>query len=272
MNKIGIRGHDIGKMSATELAKKIKDFGFDGVQLVFKKALTTKVDFSDIHEIKSAFIGLDIPLLGAYFNPIQPNLEERNESISYFKENLKIAQSLGASFVGSETGFLIDSSSTNIEAIHNEATLSQVTEVFRDLVLTAEKYNSFVAIEGAYAHVAYDPFSIKYIVDQINSPHLKVIVDLYNFLNINNYQDRMEIFETSLSLLKNDIVIFHLKDFIVENGKLKQVGLGQGLMDYETIIHRIYETNPDAYLILEGVTGLDIGPSLSLIKKLIERK
>lgn len=272
MNKIGIRGHDVGKMEAVELAEKIKSYGFDGVQLVFKKALSTKVDFSNTDSILLAFEELDIPLLGAYFNPFDPNKEVRNQGISYFKENLRIAPSIGASYVGSETGFLTADSSTTLEELHSEKSLRYVTSIFKDLVETAKKVYSCVAIEGAYAHVAYCPKSIKFMIDQINSPYLKVIVDLYNFLNIDNYLNRMDIFESALSLLKNDIVIFHLKDFIVENGKLKQVGLGKGLMDFETIITRIRETTPDAYLIFEGVTGSDIESSLVLIKKIIGRK
>ncbi|HHW79847.1 MAG TPA: sugar phosphate isomerase/epimerase, partial [Acholeplasmataceae bacterium] len=92
---------------------------------------------------------------------------------------------------------------------------------------------------------------------------------LYNFLNIENYVNRMDIFQESLDLLSEHIVIFHLKDFIVENGKLKQVGLGQGLMDYPKIINLIKEYNPNAYLIFEGVVGEDIKTSFELINNLI---
>jgi sugar phosphate isomerase/epimerase len=82
----------------------------------------------------------------------------------------------------------------------------------------------------------------------------------------------MEIFETCLNLLRDDIVIFHLKDFIVQNEKLVQVGLGQGLMDFPKIIRRIQEVKPEAYLIFEGVTGEDIKTSYDYIKSLLEGK
>ena len=45
MIKVGIRAHDIGKYQAQELAKRVKSYGFDGFQLVFKKALIDLVDF-----------------------------------------------------------------------------------------------------------------------------------------------------------------------------------------------------------------------------------
>ncbi|MCF7931447.1 MAG: sugar phosphate isomerase/epimerase [Acholeplasmataceae bacterium] len=271
MNKIGIRGHDIGKMSAYELADQIKTYGFDGVQLVFKKALSVTIDFSNMDTVSGAFSQIDIPLLGAYFNPMNPSTNELNGDISYFKNHLKIAKSIRASFVGSETGYIAKGSKMTLDELHSEQSLRVVTNIFKDLVDTAEKYDSYVAIEGAFLHVAHDPFRIKSMVDQINSPRLKVIIDLYNFLHIDNYQDRENIFQQALDLLNDDIVIFHLKDFIVEDHKLKQVGLGQGLMNFESMISKIKQTNPDAYLIFEGVTGQDIESSFNLIKNLLER-
>src|SRR5690606_33265265 len=126
-----------------------------------------------------------------------------------------------------------------------------------------------VAIEGAYAHVVYSPNRMYQLLHTINSPKLKVIVDLYNFLNIDNHANHLEIFKEVLELFKEKIVIFHLKDYIVENGKLKQVALGMGQMKYEEIIPLILVSNPNAYLIFEGVKREDQLKSLRFIKSLI---
>ena len=52
-------------------------------------------------------------------------------------------------------------------------------------------------------------------------------------------------------------------------GKLKQVGLGKGLMDYKFLIKTIKENFDDAYLIFEGVVGDDIDESLEFINNLL---
>jgi hypothetical protein len=54
----------------------------------------------------------------------------------------------------------------------------------------------------------------------------------------------------------------------MEDNKLRQVGLGQGLMNYPEIIKTISKKVPHAYLIFEGVIGDDIIESLAYIKKL----
>jgi len=210
-------------------------------------------------------------MLGAYFNPVHPDQHEVEKGIIKFEEHLKIAKRLNCLYVGTETGSYQGSPWTYHPKNHTYEAMHEAISVFKRLVETAEKHDAYVAIEGAYQHVAYSPERLKLMIDHINSPRLKVTVDLFNYLNSYNYQDRMEIFEKALKLFNQKIVIFHLKDFIYEDGKLIQVGLGQGLMDYKTIIKRIKDTHPDAYLIFEGVTGDDIKTSYQYMKTLLEK-
>lgn len=268
VNKIGIRAHDLGKFDIKTLSDKVIENNFEGVQLVFKKALTEEIDFNNLANIKTNFKP-DIFMLGAYFNPIHPDKEVVENGIVNFKNHLNIANELKAKFVGSETGSLMGSPWGYMPENHTQESLDIVIKIFKDLTNHAEKQNTYIALEGAWAHVASTPKRVLEMVQKINSKHLKVTIDLYNFLNIDNYEQRMDIFKESLELLKEHIVIFHLKDFIVENNKLKQVGLGQGLMDYPKIIKLIKEYNPNAYLIFEGVVGEDIKTSYELISNLI---
>ena len=57
-----------------------------------------------------------------------------------------------------------------------------------------------------------------------------------------------------------------MKDFIIENDSLKQCCIGKGILDYDYIISRIKETNPDAYLIFEGSKPSDMEFSYNFIK------
>lgn len=269
MNKLGIRAHDVGKHHAKELASKIDDLGFDGVQLVIKKALLDDAPFDHLDVIKNAFVKPYIMMLGAYFNPVHPDEKEVRDGIQYFKKHLEIASHLGTSYVGSETGSYQGSPWTLHPKNHTDEAMDRVVEVFRELADEAKKLNVFVAIEGAYQHVAYSPKRLKDIIDRIHSPHVKVIVDLFNYLHIGNVDERMTILDEAIDLFGDQIVIFHLKDFVIQDNRLVQVGLGQGLMDYPKIIKLIKEKTPDAYLIFEGVTGDDIVSSYQLIQSLL---
>jgi sugar phosphate isomerase/epimerase len=155
---------------------------------------------------------------------------------------------------------------------HQPETLKKVIRVFQDLVITAEANDSFVAVEGAFNHVAYNPEKIRILLDQINHPRLKVIVDLFNFLHPGNVDQQLAILDECLGLFPEQILIFHLKDFVVDQGRLRQVGLGQGQMKYPDVIARIKRITPNAFLIFEGVTGDDIQPSVAYINQLLSKE
>ena len=81
--KLCIRPHDVGLSTADDLGAKIHAMGFDGVQLAIAKAIkgqngepeTLTPDIC--REIREGFNshGVEIPLLGAYFNPVHSNKE-----------------------------------------------------------------------------------------------------------------------------------------------------------------------------------------------------
>lgn len=269
--KIGVRLHDLGKGTPSVLNEEVKKIGFDGVQLVLKKALEYDDAFKYINDINNGFKGIDIPLLGAYFNPVHPDKGELEEGIKYFKKNLDLASKIGADFVGTETGSLMGKPWKYVPENHHTETMEKLITVFKDLVGYSIKVNANIAIEGAYAHVAFSPKQLKHLVDSLDSPNVKVIIDLFNYLNIDNYHNRNQILEECFKYLKSDIVIYHLKDFIVQEGKLKQVGLGDGLMDFDYIIKRIKSETPDAYLVFEGVKKQDMISSIKHINTFISK-
>ena len=272
MIELGIRAHDLGRMTAGEIANKAHDFGFSGIQLVISKALSTPADLNRPDLVRQALGPMKIMMLGAYFNPVHPDQNLVQKGISDFKAHLAIAKQLKANCVGSETGSLMGTPWGYHPDNHQPEILDKVIRIFQDLVATAEEVDGVVAVEGAFNHVAYNPEKIRILLDQIHHPRLKVIVDLFNFLHPGNVDQQLSILDECLRLFPEQILIFHLKDFVVEQGRLRQVGLGQGRMKYPEIIARIKRITPNAFLIFEGVTGNDIQPSVDYINQLLSKE
>ena len=172
-------------------------------------------------------------------------------------------------FVGTETGSLMGSPWGYHPGNHEEPAFMTVVEIVKELAVKAEALQVCVAIEGAYAHVVHEPKRLRRLLDLVASRNLKVIVDLFNYLHPANHQDHLAILDSCLDLFQDEIVIYHLKDYRVDHGHLRQVALGQGLMDYPAIIARIMAHTPTADLIFEGVTGSDIPTSHEYISNLI---
>ncbi|MBR6288351.1 MAG: sugar phosphate isomerase/epimerase [Acholeplasmatales bacterium] len=277
--KIGVRVHDFGKSNAETLAKQAKAVGFDGVQFVINKAIegeSGKAGTLNDEKVKAfadAFHneGLDIVMLGAYFNPVHSNKQLVSDNIAKFKEHLAYENKFGARFVGTETGSFNDDKWTYNPLNRTEEAYQEVLRIFKDLAKTAEDNNANMAIEGAFGHCMFEPKALYRLVSEINSNNVYYIVDIYNYLAISNYENYKEILEECFKLFKGRIVIFHLKDFIIEDGALKQCAIGKGLLDYDYLLKRMNEEAPDAYLIFEGSKPEDMEFSYNFVKSKLEK-
>ena len=277
--KIGVRVHDFGKSNAETLAKQAKAVGFDGVQFVINKAIegeSGKAGTLNDEKVKAfadAFHneGLDIVMLGAYFNPVHSNKQLVSDNIAKFKEHLAYENKFGARFVGTETGSFNDDKWTYNPLNRTEDAYQEVLRIFKDLAKTAEDNNANMAIEGAFGHCMFEPKALYRLVSEINSNNVYYIVDIYNYLAISNYENYKEILEECFKLFKGRIVIFHLKDFIIEDGALKQCAIGKGLLDYDYLLKRMNEEAPDAYLIFEGSKPEDMEFSYNFVKSKLEK-
>lgn len=270
--KIGIRAHDMGRMDAKSLFKCAQSYGFDGIQLVVNKALNpepllTEVAFKNIVASQQ---GIDVLLLGSYFNPVHSDKNKIQAGIDRFNTQLKLAHVMNTPFVASETGSYNDDQWTYHEQNHTKMAYLEVLTVFKGLVETAELVNKTVLVEAAYAHVIFSPHTLKKFITDLNSKHVKVIIDLFNLLNLRNHRQHEVILNDALHLLKDDIAVFHLKNYQLHEGKLIQVGLNKGLIDYKRVLPLMMHNNPDAYYIFEGITGDDIQESLDYIKEIME--
>ncbi len=276
--KIGVRVHDFGKSDAATLAKKAKAVGFDAVQLVLNKAIEGESGLAGTlsKEKAEGFYkafndeGLEIAMLGAYFNPVHSDKEKVKSLVAKFKEHLKYEHDFKAGYVGSETGSFNDDKWTYNPLNRTEEAFQEVKRIFSDLAKTAEEENANMAIEGAFGHCMFEPKALHRLVSEINSNNVYYIVDIYNYLAISNYEHQTEIFDECLRLFKDRIVIYHIKDFIIEDGALKQCCIGKGLMNFDYMLPKIKEATPNAYLIFEGSKPEDMEFSYKFIKGKLE--
>lgn len=270
--RLGIRGHDLGnKGSITDLIERCKENGFCYLQLVFKKSFDS-IAFNEesascvAKELKGN--GINVAMLGAYFNPVHSNKELVRKNVEYFKEHLRLAHYFECPYVGTETGSYNDDKWTYNPKNQTEEGYKETMAVFHELKGVAERCGSIILMEPAWGHVIYSVEQLKRALDELNSNNVKVTIDIYNLLYLGNYKDYKNIFVKALSTFGHDIKVLHLKDFYPTEDKLVQCGLGKGVVDFEFLLGKAKEYCPEATLIFEGVTGDDIKPSKELIDKL----
>jgi L-ribulose-5-phosphate 3-epimerase len=77
-----------------------------------------------------------------------------------------------------------------------------------------------VGIEGVHFHVINTPTKMKRLVDDLNSPNVRVIFDPVNYINTANYKNQDEIINTHFDLLGEKTKLLHLKDFKLVDGEV----------------------------------------------------
>ena len=275
--KLMIRAHDVGVKGEKEVALAVRNANLDGVQLVAYKCTTdikyekSAITPSRATEIGRAFTheGLEIPLIGAYFNPVHPNGEKIERGIAVFKDYLDVAKAIGCDTVGSETGSYNGDPWIYHPMNHSEEALDRVVKTFSLLAEHASERGVNIGMEGAFGHVCHTPERLLEAVNRIGKDNIRIIFDLYNYLDISNVDEAYYILDRGLSLFGDRILLFHIKDFIVGEGKLVQCGVGKGVLDYDRILGKIYAHNKNAILVLEGTTGDDIEYAVSFLRKKI---
>ena len=277
--KLMIRAHDLGVKGEGAVADAVIQGGLDGIQLVVYKCTSDiKYEVGVItadraQEIGQTFgaKGCSIPLIGAYFNPVHPNTEKIDRGTAVFKDYIDAAHSLGCDTVGSETGSYNGDPWIYHPMNHSDEALDRVVKAFGDLAYYAAERNVYIGMEGAFGHVCHTPERLLEAINRIGRDNIRIIFDLYNYLDISNYDSAYEILDRGLSLFGDKILLFHIKDFVIEDGKLRQCGVGRGILDYDRILSRIYSKNPNAILVLEGTVGEDIDYAVSYLREKINK-
>jgi len=277
--KLMIRAHDLGVKGEQSIVDRLDELNLDGIQLVAYKSMDdisylpgaigearAKEAAGVLHEK-----GHEIALLGAYFNPVHPNEEKITRGIQIFKDYLKTAKAFGCNVVGSETGSYMGEPWVYHPMNHSDEALDRVVAVFGELAAFAKECGVCIGMEGAFGHVCHTPERLEAAIKRIGTDNIRVIFDLYNYLDITNVEYAYEILERGIDLFKDRILLFHVKDFTVEDNKLKQCAVGKGILDYDKILDMIYKHNPDATLVFEGTTGDDIAFATDFIRSKLEK-
>ncbi len=273
--QVAFRTHDLGVKGLENAIEKCRACGITAVQLVAYKFLDEiKYAPGQLNEENSAEIGkalksagIDVGLIGAYFNPVHSDKEKVARCKEIFKDYLKYSSNLGCAVVGSETGSFNDDKWTYNPLNRTEEALETVITTFKELAAYAKTVGAYVGMEGAAGHVCWNVATLKRAIDGVGADNIKVIFDIYNYLDASNYQNYLEILDEGLKTFAGNILVFHIKDCVFEDGKLRQVAPGKGMFDFGKILGKIKAYDENAVLVLEGTTGDDIVPCTEFIKR-----
>ncbi len=277
--KLFIRAHDLGVKGEDNVINRLEELGLEGVQLVAYKVLEDvaytphSITEERAKKLGEAFkdAGKTIPLIGAYFNPVHPNEDKIKNGIEVFKDYLSAAKDIGCDTVGSETGSYNGDKWIYHPQNRTDEALNRVIKTFSELAGYAADCGVNIGMEGAFGHVCYEVKALNKAVKTIGADNIRIIFDLYNYLDRSNVDKMYDILSEGLQTFGDRIQVFHIKDCVIgEDGSLKQCGVGKGIFDYQKILGEIKKVCPNANLVFEGTTGEDIPYAVSYMKDILK--
>ncbi len=257
----GMRGHDIVADNIDDLIKGCNALGVKSLQLALKMSVAGfkpgMFSPSYAKQMWRAFEknDIDISILSCYINPSNTNTEVLKKDMDFFVEILKYAKFMNAGMVALETGYVGEK--CDPEKNHTEEAYQYLLSNMRKLCDAAEKLGVMIGIEGVHLFVINSAQRMRRLLDDLNSPNICVVLDPCNLINMQNYENRDEIVREAFELLGNEIAVIHLKDFVIEDGAMKGVLPGKGIMNTKELLTLATETKPNIPIMLEGVKEKD---------------
>ncbi|MCV3763973.1 sugar phosphate isomerase/epimerase family protein [Rhizobium sp. TRM95796] len=272
-----------------ETAKKIRDIGFNTVQL--------DMHFKDIDlsagqitkdkcvTIRETFRDHNLPIccISGYTNIIHPDKAEREKRVGYLKEIIAHAQYLGTPYVISETGtFNTDSDWVHHPKNKTEEGFEECRKVIADLSQFAYDHGAVFLLETYVNNVVGSVDETVKMFAQVDHPGLGLLMDPTNYFETHNIDRMDEILHQVFDTLQDKIKIGHAKDVkrsgddksekhadigdedALESHTFRGVGEielpapGMGSLNYDLYLKLLSRKHPNIPMIIEHLEESDV--------------
>ncbi|GAF38864.1 hypothetical protein JCM14202_695 [Agrilactobacillus composti DSM 18527 = JCM 14202] len=273
--KLGLRAHDITIFDdIPKLAQRLNDLNFDYIQFAPRASMPgvtnhgQNINFGLANKVKHEFEkqGIQVAVLGCYINMIHPDISERTAAMKLFQKYLTMVRYFGGNLVGTETGSV--DPNFNLTAKNYEPDIVELAiQQIKTLTLTAEKVGNLIGVEPGVNHPIHSLAVSQSVLDNVKSPNLQIILDAANLVH-DSTQKISEIVKNAITQFGDRIYAFHIKDYVVENGRAKVVPVGEGMADLQQTLAVIQQYQPDAFVILDETPQENFARSLERINLL----
>lgn len=272
---MGARGHDVTWADTPELlAQGLSEYGAQTVQLALPKSFPTLPSGTEqINPGMGMSIrrtlgnrGVDIAVLGCYFNMTHPDPDEREKGLRRFEAYLANARFFGAPIVASETGSVDAEPGRFTRDNFTETMYQQAKTSIARLVSFGERVGTIVGVEPGANHPIHDIATTKRLLANIPSPYLGIIFDPTAYTSPDGRTtdglDQVEVTRQAFDAFGDRIVAVHIDDFTLEPSTETECGtaihrcnVDSGIMDVRGILEIVAERRPLVPVILEQTTN-----------------
>lgn len=259
--KLGMYSAEIKRPDLEELFAAIRGYGFEEVQFDFMSAgreeMPERIESALLQRIKKAADdnGIRIIAVNGTFNMIHPDPLVRQEGIRRFELIADACKELGANLVSICTGSRSRKGMWEWHAGNaTESAFQDLLRTTESLIKIADAYDIYLGLETEEGTCTNDAARSKRLLDEVQSPRLKVIMDCANLFQKGQAYRRnvRNVIQEAFELLGDSIILAHGKD-IEEGAGVKCTAPGFGIVDYEFFLELLKEREYQGCMLLHGV-------------------
>ena len=274
--QIGIMAGTFVRPTLEETLDAVASHGIHCVQFSFTCAglpdMPEQIDTELCDRIREEMAARDIAMaaISGMYNMIHPDVQERQNGLRRLRELAPVCHRLGTSVITLCTGTRDPRSmwrrhpDNDLPAAWDDL----VTEMRKALEIAAEN-DVVLAFEPEVSNVIDSAAKGRRLLDQMQSPHLKVIMDPANIFHKGELPRMREIIDEAFELLGEDIAIGHAKD-LDRDGAAGHIAAGKGLLDYRQYISLLNKADFDVPLILHGLSEAEVDGCVNFLRSLIK--
>ena len=204
------------------------------------------------------------------FNMIHPDIRERQDGLRRLRVLAPVCHRLGTSVITLCTG---TRDSQSMWRRHPDNDLPEawkdLAAVMREALKIAADNDVTLAFEPEVSNTIDSAVKGRRLLDEMQSPHLKVIMDPANIFHKGELPLMREIINGAFELLGDDIAIGHAKD-LDRDGAAGHIAAGKGLLDYHQYLSLMSNVGFDVPLILHGLSEAEVDGCVAFLRSVMD--
>lgn len=215
---------------------------------------------------------IEMATLSGTFNMIHPSTDVRRAGLRRLEVVASHARRLGTSVIALCTGTR-DRDDMWQRHPDNDApeAWSDLVDSMSEALQIAQACNVTLAIEPEVSNVVDSAVKARRLLDTMQSPHLKIIIDGANLFHAGELPRMRAVLDEAFDLLGADIVVAHAKD-LARDGEAGQVAAGQGLLDYDHYLGLLKKSGFEGPLILHSLTEADVSRCVRFLQERLAKQ
>ncbi len=197
---------------------------------------------------------IKISALSGTYNMIDPDVEKRRAGLHKLRYVAKQCEALGTSVITLCTGSRDPHSMWRAHPDNNTASAwKDLVESMEKALVIAQEYEVTLAFEPEVSNVIDSAQKARSLLDEMQSPYLKVCMDGANIFHKGELPKMREMLDEAFALLGEDIALAHAKD-LDRDGQAGHLAAGTGLLDYDQYLGLLKRCGYEGAVVLHGLS------------------